>query len=139
MANPTITNNDVGSVVLDESRSEDGLFTAGSAKTYPAGTILALDDSTQKWVPYVKGGSTNDNGTPRAVLPYDIVATAAEDYAARPTVSGVVNQDRLIIDADGDATNVDANVRAALRGHNIVCQSVAQLAQVDNPQPGGDS
>jgi hypothetical protein len=139
MANPTITNLDTGSVALDESRFEDGLLTLAAADNIAAGTILALDSSTLKWVLYVKGGSTNDNGTPRGVLTYAASSTAASDIFVRVLVAGVVNQDRLIIDADGDGSNVDASVRAALRDKDIVCQTVAQLGQVDNPQPGGDS
>lgn len=139
MANPTITNVDTGSVILDEARFEDGLITFAGADTLVAGTILALSSSTKKWVIYVKGGSSNDNGTPRGVLTYDVTADGAGDVAGRVLVSGTVNQDRLVIDADGDASNIDALVRAALRDKNIVCQSVAQLGQVDNPQPGGDS
>lgn len=139
MANPTITNLDTGSVALDEKHFEDGLFTAASAKTHPEGTIVALNSSTSKWVVYVSGGS-NDTATPRGVLTYDLVSTAATDYAARILVSGVVNQNRLIVDADGTpGGSVTALIRAALRDKDIVPVDVSQLGQVDNPQPGGDS
>jgi hypothetical protein len=139
MANPTITNIDTGSVMLDEAHFEDGLITFAGADTFVAGTILALASNTEKWVIYVKGGNSNDNGTPRGVLTYDVTATGAGDVAGRVLVSGIVNKDRLVIDADGDASNVDASVTAALRDKNIVAVVVAQLGQVDNPQPGGDS
>ena len=73
------------------------------------------------------------------MLTYDVESDGAGDVAGRVLVSGIVNKDRLVIDADGDASNVDATVTAALRDKNIVALSVAQLGQVDNPQPGGDS
>lgn len=139
MANPTITNNDTGSVALDEKHFENGTFVPGSAKTYPEGTILALNSSTSKWVVYVAAGA-NDTGTPRGVLTYDVVAPSTADMTIRILVSGVVNQNRLIVDADGTpGGSVTALVRAALRDKDIVPVDVTQLGQVDNPQPGGDS
>lgn len=139
MANPTITNIDFGHVALDEQQFEDGTFVPGSAKTYPAGTLLALNSSTLKWVVYASGGS-NDTNVIRGVLTYDVVAPSTADMAIRPLVSGLVNKDRLIIDADGTpGSGITVALTAAMRDKNIVPVDVAQLGQVDNPQPGGDS
>lgn len=139
MANPTITNVDTGSVALGDCTYESGLLTFAGADTFAAGTILARASNTQKWVLYVKGGSSNENGIPRAVLTYAVTKDGSGDLLVRPLVKGDVNKDRLIIDADGDGSNVDNSVVDDLKDHGIMAVSVAQLGQVDNPQPGGDS
>lgn len=132
MSNITITNNDLGSVIIHGETFDDDVFTAGAAKTYPAGTILARDSSTLKLVPFVKGGVTNENGVPKAVLGYDVVAEGAGDIPVRPMLEGKVDATRLIIDADGDASNVDAAVLDGLRAYSITAINVDELSLLDN-------
>jgi len=132
MANITITNVDMGCVELEGAVCQDELVTFGGADTYVAGTILARSSATDKLVIYVKGGSSNGNGIPKAVLTYDVVATGAGDIKARALVRGRVNANRLVIDADGDDSNVDAVVLDLLRDYGIVASTVAQLGALDN-------
>lgn len=131
MANLTITNVEVYQVELDGGRFRDGTFTV-TAATYKKGTILAIDSSTLKYVPFVKGGVTNENGIPKAVLTYEIVSTGAGDVAVRPLVEGRVRQRRLVIQADGDATNVDEAVVAQLRDYGITPIEEQELGVLDN-------
>jgi hypothetical protein len=135
MANISITNNDVGALVLERGTFADDLLTLAGAGTIKAGTILARSTSTLKLVKYVKGGSTNGNGVPCCVLPYEVVAAGAGDFAVRVAMSGKLNQNRLVIDADGDDSNVDGAVRDQLRARNFEVEDVQQLARLDNPQP----
>jgi len=132
MANLTITNNDLGSVILKDAQHADGLLTLAGADTIVDGTILAVDSSSLKYVLFVKGGSTNENGIPKAVLTNEIVSTGAGDVYARPMISGEVRQERLVIDADGDASNVDQAVKDQLRDYSIVAVSVTELNILDN-------
>jgi len=132
MANLEITNIDVGNVILREADFEDGLLTFTGAATIAAGTILARDSVSLKYVPFVKGGVTNENGIPKAVLTYSVTAAGAGDEAFRAMISGYVRKERLIIDADGDDSNVDNVVRDQLRDYDIVVQNVQELAQLDN-------
>jgi len=135
MADPTITNVDLGSVVLDgapASFQKDKLLTLAGADEIAAGTILAVDSVSLKFVLFVKGGSTNENGIPKAVLTYDASSTGAGDIRVEPLVAGRVKLERLIIDADGDASNIDQAVIDQLRDYGIVALSVQQLAQLDN-------
>lgn len=126
---------DTGSVQLGNNEYEVGLLTFGGAGTVIAGTILARDSISLKFVPYVKGGSTNENGIPKAILHYDVEATGAGDESVKPLVSGRVKAGRLVIDADGDATNIDAAVTDQLRDFTIVSQPVDEVNVEDNPQP----
>ena len=126
------TNIDNGVVLMDGGRHEDALLTLAGADSIAAGTILARDSSTLKYVLFVKGGSTNQNGIPKAVLLDPVVSTGAGDVAIRPLIQGVVRTDKLVIDANGDASAVDAAVRDQLRAYGIVCQSVGELNILDN-------
>lgn len=132
MANLTTTNVDTGNVILKEGQFNDGLLTFAGAATVAAGTILARDSVSLKFVPFVKGGSTNENGIPKAVLSYDVTAAGAGDVTIRAMVSGCVRKERLIINADGDDSNVDAKVLDQLRDFSIVTEKVTELSTLDN-------
>lgn len=128
----TITNNDLGSVIIEKGEFRDDLLTFGGAGTVVAGTILARDSVSLKLVPYVKGGATNENGIPKAVLTYDVTAAGAGDVAIRDMVSGKLDASRLVIDADGDASNIDAAVLDQLRSYSLVAIDVTELSAYDN-------
>ncbi len=120
----------IGSTGIAKYR--DGILVA-TAKVYPRGTILAVDSVSLKYVPFVKGGSTNENGIPKAILGVELDATAgAGDFAVRPLVSATVNKNLLVIDADGDNSNIDLAVIDQLRDYTIIVEDVEELAAYDN-------
>lgn len=130
--NMTVTNCDTGTVILGNTQFEDALLTFTAAGTIKQGTILARDSVTNNYIVFVKGGTTNGNGIPKAVLTYDVVATASGNKPFRPAVAGEFRKERLIIAADGNATNVDAVVTDALRDYGLVAISVKELGALDN-------
>jgi hypothetical protein len=132
MSNITITNVDLGSVIFKDAELRDESLTLAGAVTVKEGTLLARDSSTLKLVLFVKGGSTNGNGIPKAVLTYKVVSTGAGDVAIRAMVSGEVKSGRLVIAADGDASNVDAVVLDQLRDYSLISISVQELNILDN-------
>lgn len=132
MPNLEITNNSARSVVVWDPVHEDELITFGGAGTLLAGTILARDSVSLKLVPFVKGGVTNENGIPKAVLLDELTATGAGDLPSRPIVGGRLRKGDLVINADGDASNVDAAVTDQLRDYSIIVLSTTQLAELDN-------
>lgn len=132
MSNITITNNDLGSVILKDAQFRDGAITFAGADTFVEGTILAVDSVSLKFVPFVKGGVTNENGIPKAILTYDVTATGAGDVQARVGVAGSYRKERLVIDADGDASNVDQAVIDQLRDYGLVPIDVQELNISDN-------
>lgn len=132
MANITVTNNDLGSVILKDAQFRDGAITFAGAGTLIEGTILAVDSVSLKFVPFVKGGVTNENGVPKAILTYDVTAAGAGDVHSRIGVSGSYRAERLVIDADGNATNVDQAVIDQLRNYGLVPIDVQELNIVDN-------
>ena len=132
MVNLTTTNVDIGSVILEGGNFRDDLLTFAGAATVLEGTILARDSVSLKLVPFVKGGVTNENGIPKAVITYDVTATGAGDISVRDMVSGSVRAGRLIIDADGAASNIDAKVLDQLRDFSLVSIDVQELNILDN-------
>lgn len=132
MPNMTPTNIDTGSVILSDARFEDGPLTLAGAVTVKAGTILARDSVSNKFVLFVKGGATNGNGIPKAIITYEIVSTGAGDVAIRAGVYGSYRKARLVIAADGNDTNVDAAVLDQLRDYGLRVASVKELGVLDN-------
>lgn len=130
--NMTVTNNDLKSPVLEDAEFRDNLLTFAGAGTVLAGTILARDSVSLKLVPFVKGGSTNQNGIPKAILTYDVTATGAGDVPVRAGVSGKYRKNKLIIHADGTGANIDAAVLDQLRDYALVPIDVTELNIADN-------
>ena len=132
MANIEITNNTTRTIVVREPVFEDDTVTFAGAGTLKAGTILARDSVSLKLVPYVKGGATNENGIPKAVLRDELTAAGAGDLPCRPIIGGRIRKGDLVIDADGDASNVDAAVVDQLRDFSVIALGTTQLAELDN-------
>lgn len=139
---PNYTNTpcDVGTVQVRECEFRDELLTLAGADTLLEGTILARNSSTLKAVIFVVGGSSNENGIPKMVLAHDVVTTTsgAHDVAVRVIQSGVLKKERLVIDADGDDSNVTSAVLDKLRDYKIEAVNTAKLGRLDNPQPAPD-
>jgi len=131
----TNTSLDLGSVQIRDCEFRDELINFSGADVLAEGTILARDSSTLKLRLFVKGGVTNGNGIPKVVLAHSLVATASGDLACRVIIKGEVDKNRLVIDADGDDSNVDAAVVDQLRDYGITPVLVKELGRVDNPQP----
>ena len=120
-----MTTTTLSKVILSNLEPRDETLTA-AIKTYPVGTLLARDTSTLKLVPFVKGGSTNGNGIINSVLSAELVASASQDYNVSVMIAGQVDKDLLIIDADGNASNVDAVIVDELAKMGIYAQSYAK-------------
>jgi len=130
--NMTVTNNDVGSVVLKGAEFRDDTFTAAGAVTVAEGTILARNTSTLKLQLYVKGGTTNGDGVPVAIATYEKTAAGAGDIPYRVARKGDFRKERLIIAADGDDSNIDATVIDLLQQAGLLAIDVDELAKLDN-------
>lgn len=133
MPDPIITNNATNTVVIwDPIFGDNEVITFGGAGTLLAGTILARDTATLKLIPFLKGGVTNGDGVPKAVIRDAVTATGAGDVPCKPIIGGRLRKDKLVIDADGDASNVDKAVEDELRDFTLVVSSTTQLMELDN-------
>lgn len=131
MSNLTITNVNTSDLVIGSAQYEDGLLKFTAPGTVLAGTILARSSSTGQFVPFVKG-AIDDTGIPKAVVDVDITATAIGDVSIRALISGNVRKDKLIIDADGDGSNIDENIIDQLRDYTIIAHDVDEQLIYDN-------
>lgn len=133
MGNLSITNCDQGGFQFYEGTFSDDLLTFAGAGTIKEGTILARDSVSKKLVPYVKGGVTNENGIPKVIIDYEVVATGAGDISVRVMVEGKGSLNRIVIAADGDNTNVDKVVIDQVRQYaNINLLKEQELSSYDN-------
>lgn len=132
MTNPVITNCDRSGVLIDGRSSQPDIITFAGAGTLLAGTILARDSVSLKLVPFVKGGSTNENGIPKTLITCAVTATGAGDETVSVLTDATVRKDKLVIDADADNSNVDAAVLDQLRAYNIIVEGVKDLSELDN-------
>lgn len=129
----TTTNLDTGSFEICEGVYDDDILTFAAAATILAGTILARDSVTGKLVPYVKGGTTNENGIPKAVIPYAVTATGAGDIAVRVMISGKGSFNRAVINVDEDNSNIDKAVIDQVRQYaKINLLKEQELSSLDN-------
>lgn len=82
-------------------------------------------------VPFATDGAGGAQ-VPASVATYDVTAAAAGDVAIREMSSGKVRKEALIIDADGDGSNVTAGILDQLRDVGILAESVSELNIYDN-------
>ncbi len=128
---PIVTNIDQSGAFMWAADYQDNLLTFAGAATIAAGTILARDTATQKLIPFIKGDA-GDAGIPVTVIGFDVTAEAAGDQSVRTPQKARIDLAKLIIDADGDSSNVDNVVRDQLREQNITVMDVTQLSELDN-------
>ena len=84
-----------------------------------------------KIYPYATDGAGGVQ-IPTAVLTEDKVATGAGNIPIRAMISGQLIAERLVIDADGDASNITAAILDQLRDFTLVALSVPDISELDN-------
>lgn len=118
---------------MHEDRRETVTF-AGT-DTFVYGTIFARSTASGKLIPYVKGGASDGNGVPVAVLlePDGITRTGAGDVTgALVLTAGKVRKDKLVIDADGNSSNIDNVVMSLLQSQAISVTTALDHAVANN-------
>lgn len=128
----TVTKVDPNDGIIKRGKYIDILFTAAGAKTFLQNTILALDSVSLKAVVYEKGGSTNENGIPKFILTYPVTTTGAGDVRVRAMLTGELVTERCVIDADGDASNIDNAVKSLCKDQGIVLVDAHDYYVADN-------
>jgi len=131
MGNLIITNQDLGSFQLGDNSFKDDTYVFTGALTILVGTILARLTASSQLVPFVKGGSLGAE-IPVSIATKDVTVTGAGTPPTRTLVSGKVRKERLIIQADGDDSNIDDVVRDQLQQAGIVAINVQELQVLDN-------
>lgn len=133
MANPIITNLDVGSAVLNATSKVSHVLRNAEAteETFAEGTLIAVSTADQKLYPYDPAGA-NGLDVPKYVLSYAVgPVTATTDVPVEVVAGGMLDTARLKIH---DGTPLTAAHLDQLRGR-FELHTLRQLAKVDNPQP----
>lgn len=128
----TVTNIDPNTGIIKRGPFQDILLTSAGATTYKANTLLAVDSVSLKAVPFVKGGSTNENGIPKMLLTYEVTVAGAGDTKVRAMMTGEIRKDKTVIHADGDASNIDQAVKDLCKDQGLVLVDVKDLQVADN-------
>lgn len=131
MANITITNNDIGSVVLELWGQADNILenAAVTEETFVAGTLLGRHATDGHLYPYDPEGEDGLDA-PKYVLTYDVTIAASSDKPVTVLAAGKVNARRLVVHG-GAVTAADLD---ALLDRPIIPVDTKQLGQIDNPQ-----
>ena len=132
MANISAQNVNVGNVLLAYGEFRDYTLAGTANDVIAEGTILSRNSSNGNLQLYVKGGTSNGNGVPSVVMTYGVTIPSGGTIPVRGLVSGVVRKERLIIDADGNASNIDNAVIDGLRTLGITPIDVFELLIQDN-------
>ena len=120
-----------GSVTVVEAAGLQFSVTEGSTD-FVIGDFFTLTTTADgKLVAYVIAGAAGAQ-VPIAILTYDITVTGAGDVAIRAMVSGEVRKELLVVDADGDASNITDAILDQLRVAKIVAVDVQELNIPDN-------
>ncbi len=84
-----------------------------------------------KIVPFEKDGAGGAQ-IPKYIITDALTSTGAGDYPTRLLISGRVRKGDLVIDSDGDDSNVDQTVIDQLRDFTMLPESITQLGELDN-------
>ena len=106
-------------------------ITEGGTDFVAGDTFTMVVVANGKMVPFAVGGVAGA-GVPIAVLTYDVSKAGAGDEPIRGMVSGEVREEKLIIDADGDGSNITAAILDQLRSAGLTAISVGELNIADN-------
>ena len=106
-------------------------ITEGSTDFVAGDTFTMVVVLNGKMVPFVIGGVAGA-GIPTEVVTYPVVAAGAGDEPIRGMISGEVREEKLIINADGDGSNITAAILDQLRSAGITSVSVTELNIADN-------
>jgi hypothetical protein len=99
-------------------------FIAGDSFTI----TVAADGKLVIYSPSGAGGVQR----PCALLTYPVSKAGSGDVPVRALVAGKVNKKRLVIDADGDDSNITNDILDQLRARGITAIDVKQLSAYDN-------
>lgn len=120
-----------GATTVFEAAGLEFSVTDGSAD-FIVGDFFTLTVAADgKIVPFLIAGAGGAQ-LPLEILTYDVTATGAGNEAIRAGISGQYRKELLIIDADGDGSNITDAILDQLRDHSLIPIDVQELNILDN-------
>lgn len=120
-----------GAATVFEAAGLQFTITDGATDFVVGDTATLTVAADGKLTPYVIAGAGGAQ-IPKAILTYDVTATGAGDESIRDMISGVVRAEKLVIDADGDASNITDAILDQLRDYTLISIDVQELNILDN-------
>lgn len=106
-------------------------FTDGSTDWAVGDFFTLVVVANGKMVPYATAGAGGAQ-YPKAVLTYDVYKAGAGDEVIRNMITGTLRKERLVLDADGDASNITDAILDELRNYTLVGIDTLELGMLDN-------
>ena len=127
-----MTQNDTGSLFLCTPICQDDVIATTGADELARGTVMARVTASGKLGLYAPGGS-GGLSVPVGILSHAVSASGAGDHACRLAVKSECNKRFLVLDADGDDSNITAAVKDALRDSaDCIVHELTQLSQQES-------
>lgn len=106
----------------------------GGATQFATADVIAMTTTAQSGTPLVLFDVDGVNGAqvPVAILPYEVAKTSSGSVAADALYAGVVKKEKLVIDADGDSTNVTDHVMDQLASAGFTVVFNTDVSVLDN-------
>jgi hypothetical protein len=106
----------------------------GGATNFATGDVVTMTTAAQTGTPLVLFDIDGTNGAqvPVAILPYAVTTTGSASVAADAVYAGVVKKEKLVIDADGDSTNVSDHVCDQLANAGFTVVFNTDVSVLDN-------
>lgn len=120
-----------GAATVFETAGLEFTITDGAADFIVGDSFTLTVAADGKLVPYAIAGAGGVQ-IPLAVLLNELTSTGAGDIPDRPIIAGQVRRGDLVIDADGDGSNLTDAIVDQLRDVSIIALSTLQLAEQDN-------
>lgn len=120
-----------GAATVFEVEGLEFTVTDGSTDFIVGDSFTLTVAADGKMLPFLKTGAGGVQ-VPSAVLTYDLTRTGAGNEPIRAMIAGSVRKERLVIDIDGDGSNVDDVVLDQLRQLGIVSIDTQELNIQDN-------
>lgn len=120
-----------GAATIIESNGLQFTITDGDTNFVVGDKFSLTVAANGKMVPFVIAGAGGAQ-VPSQILTYDVVAAGAGDVAIRAGVAGKYRKERLVVDADGDASNITDAILDQLRDYGLVPIDVSEQNILDN-------
>jgi len=139
MANPTITNSDVSSLLMFNGIFRDRSVTVGIGEVLAVNTVLGYDDTNSKTIACISTG-TDGEDVPRFILMEELdnsAGIAAKDFdLTQVLVGGEVDAAFVVFDNGTDTLDTDTSagrtMRDSLKTEGIITTPRTVEDELDN-------
>ena len=120
-----------GATTVIETGGLTATITDGATDFAVGDTFSLTTVADGNLVPFATDGAGGAQ-VPKSIATYEVVATGAGNVAIRAAIAGKYRLQRLVIHADGDASNITGAVVDQLREYTLIPIDTQELGVLDN-------